>query len=87
MQSEIKRFQSMILTELVNHCGIDTAKYDWVLGLGAKPKFDKLCLSPNDSMAHILNNKGKTLCGLHVRDKKEVVGEIWYCSRCLLHKH
>lgn len=85
MQSEIARFQAMILAELENHCGTDTSKYDWLLELGAKPKFDKLCMAYNDIKAHIVRDD-KTLCGLNIRYKREVMGEIWYCSGCLLHK-
>lgn len=87
MQSEIIHFQLMILSELANHCGLDTTKYDWVLRLGAKPKFDKLCLVHHDSKSHIMNKNGKTLCGLHASAGRDVIGEIWYCSSCLLHKH
>lgn len=84
--ADIKRFQAMILAELANHSGNDIEQYDWVLELGAKPKFDRLCLSNSDSKSHILNQENKTLCGLHIAHKKEVIGCITYCRDCICTK-
>lgn len=84
--SKIKQFQSMILAEFIHHCGKDITTYDWILELGAIPKFDGLCASITDAQSHISHKDGKTLCGLYINYKKEVIGEILYCSKCLLHE-
>lgn len=87
MQPEITNFQSMILSEFANRCVKDTSNYDWVLELDSKPKFDNVCLSNHDTQTHILNKNKTTCCGLPVSVKREIIGEIWYCNRCLLYKH
>jgi hypothetical protein len=87
MKANIKQFQSMILSEFAHHSSFNFSENNYMLTLGSIPKFDKLCLSTaTDSIAHIANKNGKTLCGLNISMNKEIIGEILYCSRCLLYK-
>lgn len=50
-----------------------------------KSSKDKPCLSFYDSDLHFTNNDEKTVCGKSVDNGSTIVGEITYCSRCLLH--
>jgi hypothetical protein len=81
---DTKQFQQHVLDNLKHWCGEDQSEWDWLLELDEAVPFDQLYYGP-DMKSHIADKSSKNaLCGAPCMAKRApIVGEVWYCKKCL----